>query len=57
LLAENKLVKKKGEKFEEFEAGLLEKPEIRKEYDALIPKYEKIQGLIESRNRNEKCRD
>ncbi len=36
--------------YEEFEAGLLKKPEIRKEYDALTPKYEMIQNLIQRRN-------
>ena len=36
--------------YEEFEAELLEDPEIRKEYDALKPKYAMIQSLIERRN-------
>ena len=37
-------------KFEDFEASLLRKPEIRKEYDALIPKYNIIRSLIKRRN-------
>lgn len=36
--------------YEEFEAELLQDPEIRKEYDALKPKYAMIQSLIERRN-------
>ncbi len=36
--------------YEEFEAELLQDPEIRKEYDALRPKYAMIQSLIERRN-------
>jgi DNA-binding XRE family transcriptional regulator len=41
----------KATNYDEFEAGLLEKPEIRKEYDALKPKYEMIRSLIERRNK------
>jgi DNA-binding XRE family transcriptional regulator len=41
---------KKGTKWEDFEAELLEKPEIRTEYEALRPKYEMIRSLIERRN-------
>ena len=41
---------KKATNYEEFEAGLLEKPEIRKEYEALKPKYDMIRSLIERRN-------
>ena len=32
---------------EEFEKELLKDPEIRKEYEALIPKYKAIQELLE----------
>jgi DNA-binding XRE family transcriptional regulator len=41
---------KNGTKYEEFEAELLKKPEIRREYDALEPKYNMIRCLIERRN-------
>jgi len=40
----------KGTRYEEFEAELLKKPGIRREYDALKPKYEMIRSLIERRN-------
>ena len=40
----------RGTKYEDFEAELLRKPEIRREYEALKPKYEMIQSLIERRN-------
>ena len=36
--------------YEEFEAELLQDPEIRKEYEALKPKYDMIQKFIERRN-------
>jgi DNA-binding XRE family transcriptional regulator len=36
--------------YEEFEAELLRDPEIRREYEALKPKYDMIQSLIERRN-------
>jgi len=36
--------------YEEFEAELLQDSEIRKEYEALKPKYDMIQSLIERRN-------
>ncbi len=42
---------KKVTNYDEFEAGLLKKPEIRKEYDALKPKYDMIKSLIERRNK------
>jgi DNA-binding XRE family transcriptional regulator len=42
-------VRRKSTKFEEFEAELLNNQEIRKEYDALKPKYEMIRRLIEQR--------
>ena len=41
---------KKATRYEEFEEKLLERPGIRKEYEALKPKYEMIQSLIEHRN-------
>jgi len=44
------LANKKGTKYEDFEAELLKKPEIRREYEALKPKYEMIKNLIERRN-------
>ncbi len=36
--------------YDEFEAKLLGKPEIRREYEALKPKYEMIRSLIKRRN-------
>ncbi len=42
--------KKKATDFEEFEAGLLQDSEIKKEYEALNPKYDMIQSLIKRRN-------
>jgi len=44
------MTNKRGTKYEDFEAELLGKPEIRREYEALKPKYEMIQSLIERRN-------
>lgn len=44
------MVNIKGTKYEDFEAELLRKPGIRREYEALRPKYEMIQSLIERRN-------
>ena len=40
----------KATSYEEFEAELLKDSEIRKEYEALKPKYDMIQSLIERRN-------
>lgn len=37
--------------FDEFEAELLKKPEIRKEYEALKPKYDMIRSLIKRRSK------
>jgi len=37
-------------RYENFEAELLNKPEIRKEYDALKPKYDLVRTIIERRN-------
>ena len=42
---------KKATNFEEFEARILEKPEIRREYEALKPKYDMIRSLIERRGK------
>ena len=42
---------KRATNYEEFEAGLLEKPEIRKEYETLKPKYDMIRSLIERRGK------
>ncbi len=39
-----------GTDFKDFKAKLLSKPNIRKEYDALKPKYEFIQAIIARRN-------
>ena len=44
------MANKRGTKYEDFEAELLKKPEIRREYEALKPKYEMIKTLIERRN-------
>lgn len=42
---------KKATKYEDFEAKLLEDPEIRREYEALKPKYDMIRSLIERRSK------
>jgi predicted transcriptional regulator len=44
------MANKKGTRYEDFEAELLERPGVRKEYEALRPKYEMIRSLIERRN-------
>jgi len=44
------MANKKGTKYEDFEAELLKKPEIRREYEALKPRYEMIKTLIGRRN-------
>jgi len=44
------MVNKRATRYEEFEAELLRKPDIRKEYQALQPKYDMIRSLIERRN-------
>jgi len=44
------VISKKPTNYEEFEAELLRKPGIRKEYDALRPKYSIIRSIIERRN-------
>lgn len=37
--------------YEEFEAELLSKPEIRREYEALKPRYDMVRALIKRRNK------
>jgi DNA-binding XRE family transcriptional regulator len=44
------MINKKATNYEEFEAGLLKRPGIRKEYDALKPRYNIIHSIIERRN-------
>jgi DNA-binding XRE family transcriptional regulator len=44
------VINKKATNYEEFEAELLKRPGIRKEYDALRPKYNIIRSIIERRN-------
>ena len=44
------MISKKATNYEEFEAELLRRPGIRKEYDALKPKYDIIRSIIERRN-------
>lgn len=44
------MTNKKATRYEEFKAELLQIPEIRKEYEALKPKYDMIRSLIERRN-------
>jgi len=39
-----------GTNFKEFKDELLKKPNIRREYEALNPKYEIIQAIIARRN-------
>ncbi len=41
---------RKATNYTEFEAALLDKPGIRKEYDALKPKYDLVRTIIERRN-------
>ncbi len=45
-----KQYEKQPTNFKKFESGLLQDPEIRKEYEDLKPKYEMIQSLIKRRN-------
>jgi transcriptional regulator with XRE-family HTH domain len=42
---------KKAVNYNEFKAGLLKDPEIRREYEALKPKYDMIRSLIERRSK------
>ena len=44
------MTNKKATNYEEFEAELLKRPGIRREYEALQPKYDMIRSLIERRN-------
>jgi len=44
------MANKRSTSYEEFEAELLARPEIRQQYDALKPKYDMIRSLIERRN-------
>jgi len=44
------VINKKATNYKEFEAELLKRPGIRKEYDALRPKYAIIRAIIERRN-------
>ena len=44
------MANKKATDFEEFEIELLKRPGVRREYEALKPKYDMIRGLIERRN-------
>ena len=44
------MISKKATNYEEFEAELLKRPGIRREYDALRPKYNIIRSIIERRN-------
>ena len=45
------MVNKKATNYDEFEAELLKKPEIRKEYEALKPKYDMVRILIQRRSK------
>lgn len=45
----SEMAKKAATSFEEFEEELLKRPGIRKEYDALRPKYDMIRSIIERR--------
>lgn len=42
---------KKLTTFDEFKAKLLQDPDIRREYEALKPKYDMIRSLIRQRNK------
>jgi len=44
------VVGKKSANYEEFEAESLKRPGIRKEYDALKPKYDIVRNIIERSN-------
>lgn len=48
-MVSREMAKRVGTKFEEFERELLQRPGVRKEYDALKPKYEMIRSIIERR--------
>jgi len=40
------MAEKKAPSFEEFEAEMLARPGVRREYEALIPKYDRISSLL-----------
>ena len=44
------MANRKATDFKEFEIALLKRPGVRREYEALKPKYDMIRGLIERRN-------
>jgi DNA-binding XRE family transcriptional regulator len=44
------MANRRATKFEEFEAALLEKPGVRREYEALKPRYDMIRSFIKRRN-------
>ncbi|MBN1160948.1 MAG: helix-turn-helix domain-containing protein [Dehalococcoidales bacterium] len=44
------MANKRATNFEQFEAELLKKPGIRREYEALKPRYDMIRSLIKRRN-------
>ncbi|MCK5576730.1 MAG: helix-turn-helix domain-containing protein [Dehalococcoidales bacterium] len=44
------MANRRATSYEEFEAELLKRPGIRKEYEALKPKYDMISSVIERRN-------
>jgi DNA-binding XRE family transcriptional regulator len=44
------VITKKATNYQEFEAELLKRPVVRKEYDALRPKYNIVRAIIERRN-------
>ena len=46
----SEMTNNKATNYEEFEAELLKKPQIRKEYEALKPKYDMIRSIIERRS-------
>ena len=45
-----KMANKKATNFEDFEAVLLKKTGVRREYEALKPRYDMIRSLIKRRN-------
>ena len=45
------MINKKATNYDEFEAELLKKREIRKEYEALKPKYDMVRILIKRRSK------
>ena len=44
------MIKGNSTRYQDFETELLNKPGIRKEYDALKPKYDLVRTIIERRN-------